>query len=216
MKKLSVGTLLLALAAIFLGSCISLPGAAKDTRSQDTAQKVAGTWTLERFDSNKANVIGAAFDSGTLQLDISKRRATFVFELARSTIDAKLADWKKDYPDLNIDSYKIISIATWNVDKEGETIFFEAEDSDIEITGSGANFEGFFGWEMSKFAMTKSAKQSGGLLGGLMGAALAATTNTEDYFIKPDFAVGYWVQDFSSAGFVLNNKTGGYMVLKAR
>lgn len=193
---------------IGLASCASGPSPAALM-----SEKVQGSWTMNAFYTNKVNVIGTTFDTGTLNLDWARRKATFTLELKRSTIDAKLADWKKDYPDLKIDSYKIIADATWRFDKKAETIFFDYEDSNIEIRGSGANYEGFLAWELSKFAISKSAKQSTGLLSGIVGAVAGAVTKTEDYFVKPEFGVGYWIFDLSGNAMTLDTKTGAKITL---
>ncbi len=207
-RAIGLSVIVLLVGVSFL-SCVSGPNP-----TEVMGPKVADEWALERFDVKGKNVIGKTFDSGKIMLDLKTKRATITLELARSTIDGKLAEWKSQYPDLVIDSHQIISTAEWELDKKAETIFFRPIESNIEIMGSGDNFMGFYRWENSKFGLAKSAKEgSSGLLDNLVGAIATSATKTEDYFIQPDFAIGYWIEGLSESGYSLNKKKGGYMKL---
>ena len=215
MKKLSIA---LSLFVLLTGCSSTNPYMTAGTEEyQSVTQQIIGEWRISYFEDNKKNVIGTKFADSKLDLDPETRVATFTFHLSRSTINSKLADWRAAFPGITVDSYAIIATAGWRVDSKGETVFFDPLDSEIDIKGSGNNFESFFGSETMKFEASKAAgdrDRYGGGIGGLLqqqalGAATAKATGTEDYFIQVKMGVGYWILDLTQKSYTLDSRTGG-------
>lgn len=220
-RMTSIVALGLAVIALGIGCVSTNPYMEKGTPEfASVTEKVIGTWNVTEFLKGNKEVLGPTFESAQLSLDPATGVATFTLTMNKDLIKSKLADWKKNYPDLTVTRYNIVSTATWRVDKKGETIFFEPVDSNIDIAGSGKNFEGFYGYERTKFEMTKTAKENlGGGLAGLLAAkvvgdATAEATGTADYFVQPTWGIGYWIFDLSDSGYVLDTKTGSKFTLR--
>jgi len=107
--------LALALAVITLGiGCVSTnPYMEKGTPEfVSITEKVVGTWNVTGFVKNNKEVLGPTFESAQLSLDPATGVATFTLTMNKDLIKSKLADWKKNYPDLTVTRYNIISTAT--------------------------------------------------------------------------------------------------------
>ena len=224
MKKIKVLGFAVTILLIVLSSCATANKYMEVGTNEYTnvTEKVVGAWTITEFIKSNKPVFGDTFESAQLTLEPETWISTITLSLNKDLILSKLKESKKDYPDLNIDEYNIVSISRWNVDNKGETIFFSEKESMLDIKGSGENFMGFYGFEQTKFEMAKTAKTAdyggGGLANlaaqSLIGAATAKATATEDYFIQPDYTFGYWIKDLSPNGFILDNKKGGKFTVK--
>ncbi len=181
------------------------------TEYQDVTKHILGKWNMTSFVKDDKEIIGNTFDGGTLDFDFTSKKATFTLHVSKEILAEKLVDWEQAYPGITVDSYDITITSVWHVDKNGETIFFDNSENNIIITGSGENFEGFYGFERSKFEASKSARSSNSDLGAaglFLGAAVTAATGTNDFFIEPAFGFGYWIIDLSPSGFTLDNRQG--------
>lgn len=166
--------------------------------------KVSGEWSLVSFLQSGNDLMKSVYEKGNLSFSFDDEKVKISYEAKESYIADKLLDWKKKYPKIKIDSYKVVQTASWKVDSKGEAIFFGETTTDLVIIGSGENFESFYSWEKSKIEMSKSAGQSFGLLGAMVAKKM---TKTESLFPKISSGLGYWI-NFDSKAKMLNLRKG--------
>ncbi len=129
-------------------------------------------------------LLSSKFESATSDFNFDSHTATFVFVVQSEFIESKLDDWQKDYPDLTVDMYTIEIDAIWHISESGEILYIDDVNPRIILEGSGENFEGFYTWERSKFEMSKSASDVGGLAGLASGLIAREATGTSDFFVR--------------------------------
>ncbi len=149
--------------------------------------KMLGDWNVSEYIIDGHNMIGKKYDKMTANFDFPTRKVTFDIWVSKKTIEQKLKDWEEKFPGIKVDEYKIVYTAKWDV-ADDIYIYFNDGETNIDIKGGGENFEGFYGWERSKFEMAKSS-DDGSLLGSVVGSVTKAATGTEDLF--PDFSYSY-------------------------
>lgn len=162
----------------------------RDSNEYNTVtSRFIGEWEVLEYVVSGKNYFGDTYGKITKVFDFDSRQATITFCVSRSKIDEKLKDWKEQYPDLVIDEYKVVVSAYWKLSNSGEIIYLENPDPNLHITGSGSNFDGFYGWERTRFEASKAAGDAvtdggGGLLGMVASRVTKAATGTSDLFPK--------------------------------
>ncbi len=159
------------------------------------------SWNINSYSRAGDEVIGGIFTKGTLSLSYTPREAVFTFWVSDSYVDSKLADWKEKWPDLAVDEYKVISSGSWSISNSGEILYFNDMANSIDITGTGENFEGFYGAEQMKFVASESIGSDAGLAGMMARAATKKATGTEELFPK---VLGQYNFEISGDGSIIN------------
>ncbi|OQY37548.1 MAG: hypothetical protein B6229_08245 [Spirochaetaceae bacterium 4572_7] len=165
---------------------------------------INGSWTLKSFLKGDSDLMESVYETGNMDFEFDNEMVNITYIAKKAYVADKMFEWKKEYPDLKVDSYKVVQTGNWHVDKKGEAIFFDEIKTDLIITGSGSNFESFYAWEKSKVEMTKGAAESGGLLGKVLAQSV---TGTKDLFPEISEAMGYWI-NLDSNTSILNLRKG--------
>jgi len=149
--------------------------------------KIIGDWGVTEYVVNGKNLLKGKYKRMIANFDFPTRTAKFTLWVTESTISDKLMDWKREFPDIKVDEYKITYTANWEI---ADDLYLYLNDpvTDIAITGDGDNFESFYNWEKSKFNMAKSV-DNGSLLGAALGSLAQSATGTIDLF--PEFSYSY-------------------------
>ncbi len=202
MKLLSKAMVFLFIAVIFSGCSSANKFMIRDTGEYRKAtEKILGDWGVTEYTVDGENLLKTKYKKMTANFDFSTRTVIFTIWVADGTISDKLLDWKKEYPDITVDEYKITYTAKWEV-ADDIFIYFREPVTDLVIKGSGKNFEGFYAWEKSKFNMAKSS-DDGSLFGAAMGSITQAATGTSDLFPEFSDSYKYKIFDGESGGFAL-------------
>jgi len=185
----------LLLIALLLSNCSSTNQyMVKDTNEyMEVTSKMIGDWSATGLNLDDESVLGMKYEKMTAKFDFSSRTVKFTLYVTEGKIADLLLDWKKEYPGISVDEYKITYLSSWEVSPDGKEFNFvagEAGGADIVIKGDGENFDGFYQWEKTKYNMAKSA-DDGSLLGSAMGALAQSATGTSDLF--PEFEESYTI-----------------------
>ena len=182
--------IVVALLGIFASSCSSSnPYMIKNTNEYETVtSKLIGDWGVTNFKVDGKEMIKNKYSKMKVNFDFLSRTATFDIWVSSETISDKLLDWKKKFPGIKVDEYKIVYVSGWEVSSTGKYIGLADGKADLVIKGSGENFEGFYGWEKTKFNMARSV-DDGSLLGSALGSLAKSATGTSDLF--PDISSSY-------------------------
>ncbi|MGM0509009.1 MAG: hypothetical protein ACQERZ_07630 [Fusobacteriota bacterium] len=147
-------------------------------------RKFVGGWTVTDYADSSTKYLGRTYEKVTAKFDFNSRMATFTYYISEAKISEKLVDWKEKYPDLKVDEYKVVLTSQWKISDKGEILYLDEQDPNIIIKGSGDNFEGFYGWERSKFEAGKNVGKDGGLAGMVMNKVAQSATGTSDLLPK--------------------------------
>jgi len=171
---------------------------------KDVTKHITGEWEIASHIIGNLDPFKKAFEKGTFSLSFTDRNAKFSFEVTKKYIDSQLDDWKKDYPDLKIDNYRVITKADWYVGKDGERIFFKRISNSVEIEGSGENFAGFFASEQAKYIASENIGKDNGFVGMMLNAATKEVTGTSELF--PKIEKNYFLRIASDReSFIMSN-----------
>lgn len=143
-----------------------------------------GKWAVNSFETGKLNLLERPYEKAAMTFDFGSRKATMNLWVSDAILGEKMADWKQKWHDLKVDSYKIILSADWRLSKKGEILYLENQVVNLDIRGSGENFESFYNWEKSKFESSKATSNQGGLAGLAMGKLVKTATGSSDLFPK--------------------------------
>lgn len=164
-----------------------------DDKSVVGVQDMPGTsYTIDRH-----------FTWAKVDFNFDARTSVFLFEVKRSYISEKLIDWKKKWPDLNVERYSVEITSEWKINEDGDILYIDDPGVDILIEGSGENFEGFYSWERTKFEMSKASSEGGGILGFAASLATKSASKTSQLFVSVG---GQYNFDMINAGKVILNK----------
>ncbi len=190
--------------AFLLSNCSSTnPFMKEGTQEyQKATAKMIGNWNVTEFKNDGKNLIGSKYEKITADFVFPNRTVTFEILVAKSTLKNKLIDWKKEYPNIKVDEYKIKFTANWDV-ADDIFVYFNEPKYELIINGTGENFDGFVAWEKTKFEAANSV-DDGSLLGGALGSLAKSATGTSDLF--PEFGRSYKYKIFTDKpGFSLND-----------
>lgn len=176
MKKI-ISLMLLSL-MIIMSSC----GSSNQYMIKDTAEyskltkEALGEWNVKTIISDKKNMMEGPFSAAEANVTFSDTKISFVFHVNPSIIDEKSKEWKDKWPDIVVTDYIVTISSDWEISKSGTFWFGDGSSLDIDLKGTGENFEGFWAWEKTKFAASSAAdgKNLGGGLAGMMAGKLAA------------------------------------------
>ena len=189
----------LLLIALLLSNCSSTNMyMVKDSGEyNEVTSKMVGDWGATKLKLDDENVLKIKYEKMTANFDFLSRTVKFTLYATEGKITDMLLDWKKEYPGITVDEYKITYTATWEVSSDGKNLSLIEPKTDLVIKGDGENFDGFYQWEKTKYNMAKSA-DGGGLLGSAMGALAQSATGTSDLF--PEFEESYTIYNISDDG----------------
>ncbi|MCG5549383.1 hypothetical protein [Halorhodospira halochloris] len=161
---------------------------------QSVTEKLTGTWVAESYQTEDEDLFSSTFDRASVTYDFSTRNVEWTFQIRDELLEEKLTDWRKEFQGIDVTDYKIVITSNWRVNSDGQSILVDGdEDHELLISGSGNNFEGFYGWEMTRFEAAKAAGDiaaggGGGLASLAAGAAASAAakqaTGTSDLFLS--------------------------------
>lgn len=143
-----------------------------------------GKWSLNAYEDGKSSLLKHPYRKADMTFDVASRKATMDIWVSEVVLQDKLNDWKEKWPDLSVEDYKIILTADWRLSKKGDILYLENQNVNLDIKGSGENFESFYNWERSKFKSSKSAGSGGGLAGMALGGLAKMATGSGDLFPK--------------------------------
>jgi hypothetical protein len=175
MKKIIFITFSILILLFVFSSCSSQPA------NSDFLKPLEGKWNIAEYKHNDDILIPNVYEKGIAYLDFDTKTLKLEFYVSEQTISEKLLAWKEKWPDLTVDTYKIVVSAKLSSLSTDKNLSLEEKDTNIIITGSGENFQSFYDFERSKFEMSK-ATDSGGIMGGLINKAATAATGTKDLF----------------------------------
>jgi len=214
-------------AALLLGGCGSAANnymVRGTPEYQKVTEKLAGQWAVASYkvESGSRELLGGSFEKAQVDYDFATGRAKYSFWVGEGKLPEKLLDWQKEFPGIQVNEYKVVATAPWFVHKDGGTLELGEVDYALALTGSGDNFEGFYGWERTRFEAAKSAEaagsQSSGGLGGLAAfaagkladKAVKSATGTSDLFV--DVAAKNTFRFNDDGGVLLCGKGNAYKV----
>jgi hypothetical protein len=170
----------------------------KDTKEySEVTAKLIGDWGVTEYNVDGEKLLRSKYEKMTANFDFATKTVKLSIWVAEGTLADKLLDWKKEFPGIKVNEYKITYTATWEVSFDGETLSFINPNTDLVIKGEGENFDGFYQWEKSKFNMAKSS-DDGSLLGSALGSLAQAATGTSDLF--PEIEDSYQIYSISDDG----------------
>ncbi len=170
----------------------------KDTNEySEITAKLLGNWGVTQYNVDGKNLLKSKYEKMTTDFDFLTRTVKFSIWVSEGEIGDKLLSWKKKFPGIKVDEYKIIYSANWKVSSDGKYVAFSEPNTDLTIKGSGNNFDGFYQWEKGKFNMAKSS-DDGSLLGSALGSITKAATGTSDLF--PEIEDSYKIYSISQNG----------------
>lgn len=114
-----------------------------------TTEKLNGTWKVVEYKDNNENFL-KNFQKAIITFDFENKELKLEAVVPTEYIETSLKDWKAKWPDLKVDSYKVIINATCSLSKSGEIIYVEEQKVSVEIKGSGENLEGYIQMENGK------------------------------------------------------------------
>jgi len=155
----------------------------------DVTSKIVGDWAGTEFVADGSSQLSGKYEKMTADFDFMAKSSKITLWIAEGTVAEKLLDWKKEFPGIKIDEYKVTYTSNWLVSDDGENLEFYGGALDIVINGDGENFEGFVVWEKTKLNATKSAYGDGGLFDSAIGSITKSATGTGDLF--PEFTDKY-------------------------
>lgn len=173
MKKITTLFISIFILFVFLIGCSAQSGV-------DYLEPLYGKWNIKEYTNNDIEYIPDIYSKGILNIDKDTETIQMDFFVSEQTISEKLLDWKAKWPDLVIDTYKIAITAKIRYSGKDKISLIDI-DTNIIITGSGENFEGFYAFERSLFEMTKST-QSNSLVGGMVNNAVSKAAGTKNLF----------------------------------
>ncbi len=197
--KTSLKIMALLFMAVLLSNCSSTNQyMVKDTdQYSKVTSRMIGDWGVTNYSVDSESQLKSKYEKMTANFDFSARTAKLSIWVAEGTITDKLLDWKKEFPGIKVDEYKITYTAVWEVSPDGESLLFTNPKTDLVIKGDGENFDGFYQWEKSKFNMAKSS-DDGSLFGSALGSITKAATGTSDLF--PEIEDSYSISSISDDG----------------
>ena len=200
--KTSLKIMVLLFIAVLLSNCSSTNMyMVKDSGEySDVTSKLIGKWGVKEYRNDGENLLKSKYEKMTADFDFLTRTAKLSIWVAEGTITDKLLDWKKEFPGIKVDEYKITYTAVWEVSSDGESLIFTNPKPDLVIKGDGKNFDGFYQWEKGKFNMAKSS-DDGSLLGSALGSITQAATGTGDLF--PDIEDSYEIKINDTSNILL-------------
>jgi hypothetical protein len=173
-KNMYISFFIIVLLFVF-SSCSSQPS------NSDFLKPLEGKWNIRVYKNNYDVLIPNVYEKGIASFDFDTKSLKLEFYVSEQTISEKLLAWKEKWPDLTVDTYKIVVSARVSSLSSDKNLSLEEKDTNIIITGSGENFQSFYDFERSKFEMAK-ATESGGVMGGLINKAATTATGTKDLF----------------------------------
>jgi hypothetical protein len=197
--KTSLKIIVLLFMAILLSNCSSTNKyMIKDTDeySKITA-KFIGDWGVDQYTVDGENQLKSKYEKISANFDFLTKTVKLNIWVAEGTIADKLLDWKKEFPGIKVNEYKITYTANWEVTFDGENLVLSNANTDLVIKGDGENFDGFYQWEKSKFNMAKSV-DDGSLIGSALGSLTQAATGTSDLF--PEIEDSYKIYSVADDG----------------
>ncbi len=212
---------LLVVVLIILSACGANKYMIKDTSEYNTVTKmILGDWKVKTFLSGDENMMDTVYKmGGEASLSFTDRSIKFAFHVDKALVDERSKDWLDQWPSIVVNDYRVTVTGTWSVDEvSGDPTFWFGDKPmvDLELDGSGENFESFWAWEKTKFAATAATAQSdfgGGLAGLAMNkmatSAMKKATKTSFYPKMPSSALGYDIQlsaDKSNLKLMRKNK----------
>ncbi len=200
--KISLKIMVLLFIVVLLSNCSSTNMyMVKDSGEySDITSKLIGKWGVKEYRNDGENLLRSKYEKMTANFDFLTRTAKLSIWVAEGTITDKLLDWKKEFPGIKVDEYKITYTATWEVSPDGESLIFTNPKTDLVIKGDGKNFDGFYQWEKGKFNLAKSS-DDGSIFGAALGSITQAATGTSDLF--PDIEDSYKIKINDSSNILL-------------
>ena len=164
-RKIIVVFFVLFLMLVFACSCfISFPQKKVSKYSPESEiyktvlTRMFGTWEADEFyvklDTLDQNFLGTEYEKVEMTIAPSsdgERKIELKLFLKKEDLEAKLADWKAKWPDLQIDTYAIQILGKWGISDSGDIFYIDDIAFSLIIEGKGSNIEGFKGWEMMQF-----------------------------------------------------------------
>ena len=200
--KISLKIMVLLFIVVLLSNCSSTNMyMVKDSGEySDVTSKLIGKWGVKEYRNDGENLLKSKYEKMTANFDFLTRTAKLSIWVAEGTITDKLLDWKKEFPGIKVDEYKITYTAVWEVSLDGESLIFTNPKTDLVIKGDGKNFDGFYQWEKGKFNLAKSS-DDGSIFGAALGSITQAATGTSDLF--PDIEDSYEIKINDSSNILL-------------
>ena len=82
----------------------------KDTNEyMEVTSKMIGDWSATGLTLDDEAVLGSKYEKMTAKFDFSSRTVKFTLYVTEGKIADMLLDWKKEYPGISVDEYKITS-----------------------------------------------------------------------------------------------------------
>ncbi|MCK4417903.1 MAG: hypothetical protein KAV99_07020 [Candidatus Latescibacteria bacterium] len=148
----------------------------------DVTKHFIGEWAVTSYEAGGNNLLDNPYEKAKVTFDFDTRKVKYEIWVSETYLSEKMLDWKKKYPDLKVDEYRINLTADWNIGKGGEILYIDNKIVNLVLKGSGENFEGFYGWERTKLEATKSVGKGGGLAGLAASFAAKKVTGTSELF----------------------------------
>lgn len=191
--KALIKLIVLLFMVVILSSCSSTNMyMVKDTGEYtEVTSKLLGDWGAKEYRVAGEEILKSKYEKMKANFDFLTCTAKLTIWVTENRIADKLLDWKKEFPGIKIDEYKITYTANWKISDDGKYLTLENPVTDLIIKGSGENFDGFYQWEKGKFNMAKSS-DDGSLFGSALGSITKAATGTSDLF--PEIESSYEIK----------------------
>ncbi len=154
---------------------------------EEVTTLLLGEWTIASYSMKGDEKIGGTYKGGKVVFDepeSGERHGTaqFTLPLSAETIKTMSAEWKKKWPELQVEKYDVVAVAEWELSKDGKILFLQDPLISADISGKGKDINALIGWENGKLQSSSVAQAGSGRRGFVVGKIVAQTSGVRTYY----------------------------------